>query len=395
MGTDKSQKILIVDDEQMDISLLSNLLRKQDYTVEIAKNGKQALETLISSSDYDLVLLDVNMPVMNGFKVCEAMRKQEDLKEIPVIFLTAQSDTESIISGFDAGGQDYVTKPFNAVELLARVKTYLELKKGKDELRMTNKMLEEKVAERTKALQKANDDLGKANRELETLDMAKNEFLNIISHEINTPLNGIMGFIGLLKDELKTTELSRYVYNIDVSAQRLFSFARVSLQITELRTKKKPLKKEYFPFAELFKSLEKDAVREMGAKKIGLSVEGEVSQTNLYGDKDLILFCFEKILLNSVKHSGKNSLITIKVEPDGEKTVCAFIDQGKGFSSYALKNLFKLFSTGNEHIDGNKGLDLSLIKIIMDIHHGEIEVWNNPTSGATVRLTFQNDQVPE
>lgn len=393
METNKNYKILLVDDQQINLQLLGSLLRGHNYNVGVAMDGKQALDILTKSSDYDLVLLDVNMPGMNGFKVCKAMRKQESLREIPVIFLTALEETESIVNGFEAGGQDYVTKPFNAIELLARVNTHLELKKSKDKLKMVNKMLEEKVAERTKELQQTNDNLETANRELETLDMAKSEFLHIIGHEINTPLNGIIGFISLLKDEVKTTELYEYVHNIDESAQRLLSFARISLQITELRTKKETLKKVYNHLGELLMTVKNDTANELKAKEIELSIERDVSQTNILGDKELILFCFKTILLNSVKHSKNNSAITIKIDPDNEKTVCSFIDQGKGFSPYALKNLFKLFSTGKDHIDGNDGLDLSLVKIIMDIHHGEIEVQNNQTSGATVRLTFYNNNI--
>ena len=393
METNKNYKILLVDDQQINLQLLGSLLREHNYNVGVAMDGKQALDILTKSSDYDLVLLDVTMPVMNGFKVCKAMRKQDSLREIPVIFLTALEETESIINGFAAGGQDYVTKPFNAVELLARVNTHLELKKSKDKLKMVNKMLEEKVAERTKELQQTNANLETANRELETLDIAKSEFLHIIGHEIYTPLTGIIGFISLLKDEVKTTELYEYVHNIDESAQRLLSFARISLQITELRTKKETLKKKYYHLGELLMTVENDTANELKAKGIGLSVERDVSQTNILGDKELILFCFKTILLNSVKHSENNSAITIKIDPDNEKTVCSFIDQGKGFSPYALKNLFKLFSTGKDHVDGNDGLDLSLVKIIMDIHHGEIEVQNNQTSGATVRLTFYNNNI--
>lgn len=391
--TNKNYKILIVDDQQINLQLLGSLLREHNYDVEVAMNGKQALDILTNSSDYDLVLLDVNMPVLNGFKVCKAMRKQDSLREIPVIFLTALLEPESIITGFEAGGQDYVTKPFNVVELLARVNTHLELKKSKDKLKMVNKMLEEKVAEHTKELQQSNANLETANRELETLDIAKSEFLHIIGHEINTPLNGIIGFISLLKDELKTTELYEYVHNIDDSAQRLLSFARISLQITELRTKKETLKKESVHLGELLMTVENDTANELEAKGIVLSVEKDVSQTEISGDKELILFCFKTILLNSVKQSENNSAITIKIDPNNEKTVCSFIDQGKGFSPYALKNLFKLFSTGKDHIDGNDGLALSLVKIIMDAHNGEIEVQNNQTSGATVRLTFYNNNI--
>ncbi len=386
----KNYHLLIVDDQQINIQLLENLLMKNGYAVTLATGGNQALEILRTTKDFDLVLLDVDMPGMNGFEVCRAMRKQKHLKEIPVIFLTALSDTEDIVAGFEAGGQDYVTKPFNAVELLARVQTYLELKKGKDELRKMNKKLEEKVTQRTAALRQANADLEAANRELESLDTAKTEFLRIISHELNTPLNGMMGFINLMKEEVKTDQQYIYLAHIDESARRLLALARVSLQITELRTQNTPLQKAFCPPAEILKTIEADTALEIKAKKINLVVRNGETQPYIFGDPKLISFCFQKIILNAVKHSENNTTLTLHFDSGRENTVCSFVDQGTGFSSYALQNLFKLFSTGREHVDGNEGLDLSLVKIIMDLHNGAIEVKNNENTGATVQLTFPN-----
>ena len=192
-------KILVVDDNPKNIQVIGSLLREVGYSVGFAFDGQQALTLLNKTNDYDLVLLDVNMPVMNGFETCRAMRRNGNLMDIPVLFLTALNEINDVVSGFDAGGQDYITKPFNSEELLSRVKTHIELKHAKDQLKLVNQWLEEKVQERTKELQQANSKLEAANRELQALDKAKSDFLNIISHEINTPLNGIVGFVDILK----------------------------------------------------------------------------------------------------------------------------------------------------------------------------------------------------
>jgi len=123
----KKYKILIVDDIPENLQILGNILYEQGMEISFATNGLQALETLTYSLP-DAILLDISMPEMNGYEVCEHIKQQPETKHIPVIFLTANTETESIVKGFKSGGQDYVTKPFSANELLARLFTHLELK---------------------------------------------------------------------------------------------------------------------------------------------------------------------------------------------------------------------------------------------------------------------------
>src|SRR5665648_792049 len=115
----KDFKDLSVDDNPKNIQVIGSILMEANYEVGFAMDGKQALELLTESKDYDLVLLDVNMPVMNGFETCKAMRHTEFLREIPVIFLTALNEPENILTGFDVGGQDYVSKPVSYTHLRA------------------------------------------------------------------------------------------------------------------------------------------------------------------------------------------------------------------------------------------------------------------------------------
>lgn len=145
----KKYKILIVDDVPKNIQIVANLLGDQEYEISYATNGVEALGH-IGENCFDLVLLDVMMPEMNGYEVCRRIKQDEVCKDVPVIFITAKTDEESLIEAFDSGGQDYITKPFNATELLARVKTHLRLKAFEDsqqiiidnalaELKMLNK----------------------------------------------------------------------------------------------------------------------------------------------------------------------------------------------------------------------------------------------------------------
>ncbi len=119
--------ILIVDDEARNIQLLGNLLKKNGYEVEFALDGENALKW-VDNRPFDLILLDIMMPKMDGYEVCSLIKKKRDKQHIPIIFLTAKADTEDIVKGFESGCSDYITKPFRAPELLARVKKEVELK---------------------------------------------------------------------------------------------------------------------------------------------------------------------------------------------------------------------------------------------------------------------------
>jgi CheY-like chemotaxis protein len=125
--------VLIVDDNAKNLQLLGNYLRKEGYKVEFALDGNSALDW-IERTEFDLILLDIMMPGMDGFEVCRIIKNDPVKQKIPVIFLTAKVDTESIINGFDLGAVDYVVKPFNQKELIARVKTQIEIKRGRDEI---------------------------------------------------------------------------------------------------------------------------------------------------------------------------------------------------------------------------------------------------------------------
>jgi diguanylate cyclase (GGDEF)-like protein len=146
---EQKNKILIVDDVFLNIHMVKDILTENGYDLHSATNGRKALEK-VESETYDLILLDVRMPEMNGFEVCENLRANPKTKDIPIIFLTGEDEAESIIKGFEAGAIDYVTKPFYGTELLARVRTHLELSHSKKALKDMNDRLMHEIEERKK-----------------------------------------------------------------------------------------------------------------------------------------------------------------------------------------------------------------------------------------------------
>lgn len=157
-------RILIVDDMATNLQVLGTILKENGYHTNIARNGSEAIMRAEKVCP-DLILLDVMMPEMDGFEACRRLKDIEKTKHIPIIFLTAKTESESVIKGFDLGAADYVLKPFNSSELLARVQTHLDLKKSRDIIDQKNKDLLDK----NDALTKLNNELQKALEEIKTL----------------------------------------------------------------------------------------------------------------------------------------------------------------------------------------------------------------------------------
>lgn len=378
--TKKDRKILIADDQQKNIQVLGSLLRQENYIIGVAMNGRQALEMLLQSNDYDLVLMDINMPIMNGIEACKAIREHENLKEIPIIFLTALVESESIVLGFEAGGQDYVTKPFNSNELLARVNTHLELKQNRDSLRQVNNWLEQKVKERTEELTVANSQLLK-------LDTAKTEFLNIISHEIRTPLHGIIGALGILNEYHLPEEIKELLYVMEISANRLEEFSLKALDISLLNTKGKAilnLNKE--DLTDIISSKANALKSQADKKNISIILQNEGRDICTMLDKTFIDKCVSYLIDNAIKFGNRNSEIFIKTMEHSKNLVVTIEDEGKHFPDNYNFSDIEVFGT-NSHIDQNPALSLFLCKKIIEAHNGKIEI-GNTQNGAKVSFVL-------
>ena len=146
----------------------------------------------------DLILLDINMPEMNGYEVCKQLKSTGEFAEIPVIFLSALNETQDKVKAFRSGAVDYISKPFQFEEVHARVETHLKLHELRRALKLQNEQLEETVAARTR-------ELAQANERLKALDCSKNEFLSLISHEFRTPLHGLLGVGEIILDGMDST----------------------------------------------------------------------------------------------------------------------------------------------------------------------------------------------
>ena len=377
----KQFNILIVDDNPKNIQVIGNILKDAHYNIGFATDGQQALELLQKTNDYDLVLLDVNMPVMDGYETCIAMRKDEKFKEIPVIFLTAYTDENNIITGFESGAQDYITKPFNSKELLARVETHIQLKYKTDLIKKMNQELESKVKERTKELEKAYNDLN-------NLDSMKTDFLLFISQEIRVPLNGIEGTINLIKNQEYSSTIKNLVEMLDGSVSKLEEFTYKALFFNQLIQGKYPIQINQINVKDLIQFSILELADKISEKNIEVVQDNLQPDVLLNADKDLLFKAFLYIIDNAVKFSPNNSKIYLDLITINESAHFTCNDNGTGFPEEVLDKLLLPFRFMNDANHQKSALSLYTIKQIMNLHAGELKVSNKENGGACVQLIF-------
>lgn len=387
----KNANILVVDDEIANVELLEELLDQSGYkNVKSTTDSREVVE-LYESFQPDLILLDLLMPYMSGYDVMTQLKGiVPSSTYLPILVLTADVSYESKRLALSGGANDFLSKPFELSEVILRIKNLLETRHLHQLLEHQNASLSKKVKERTRELQNANKELQVVNQELEVLDKAKLEFLNIISHEIRTPLNGIKGFTEILKSRIDSPQLLEFLNYLEISADRLQRFSQQALLIGELRTKMYEIELQDVPIVVLLEQTKKLLDAKIEKKNIHVEFLKDVELSTVKADMKLIQICFECLIDNALKYSPVNDIVIVNAYLEDKHTVIEFIDNGVGFSAVAMKNLFRFFGVGDKHIDQNTGLNLALVKLIMDAHRGEIEVLNNKPTGAIVKLTFFN-----
>ncbi len=356
-------KILIVEDDKGQLFLLKNILEEENYVVLTAESSKKAL-LLLKKKNVDLILLDIIMPAMDGFGLCRLLKSQKEFKDIPIIFLTGKSEIDSVIKGFELGAADYISKPFNELELIARVRTHLALKDRSEALQIVNKVLEKKVADRTEALNKS---VGKLKIYLKEKD--------ILFQELHHRVNNII--------QLISSMLNLQIYFIkDKNSHELFINSLNRVKALALIHQKLYLSKDMnnINFSEFFRSLSSIlySTYKIDPNRIKLNFDFKEVKLNINIAIPLGLILNE-LLSNSLKYAfphNREGSIDIKLRSkDKKRYILEFIDDGVGLS---------------EEIDlGNvKTLGLQLISSLVDQLHGKIEL-ENRREGTEFKIIFQ------
>jgi len=278
-----------------------------------------------------------------------------------------------VVKGFEAGGQDYVTKPFDVHELMERVKTQLQLAHQKVLLKNMNVILEQKVDERTAQLNESNKNLDKANKKLLGLDDAKNQFLMLISHEIRTPLNGIVGSAYFLKDMIEDPELVEFLDMLKESVDRLDKFSQTALEITQMQTVGRDMKKTSVNVKSVTEQIIEENIDDINEKQLKVITEfcntEEINCVEDYFKQTMV-----ELIKNAIKFSNKSTIIYIKTTVEDSKLKISVTDSGEVIPQEKIEEIIKPFGLGKNHYDKNVGLGLTYIQTFLDIHDASMEI---------------------
>lgn len=374
----KEFTILIVDDAEPNLVLLSFVLKQEGFTVITANDGNEALNK-VSSYEPDLILLDILMPGIDGYQVSRKLQKTA-FASIPVIFLSALSETESKIDAFEAGGVDFINKPFQKEEVLARIKTHLSIRK-----------LEKQKEARIRLLKDREIELSK-------LSKKKDELIRMVSHDIKNPLTGIIGMTKILldDDEIEAEERKEILGLIDQSAEKLFNLVKEILDKESNSAELEQIDIKDVDIIDLCTRLIKQLKQKAAAKNINLSIVTQVDELIAPVDKDKIFTALEILIINAIRFTLSGGSVKLHIENTHETNyLIKVVDTGIGISGKILDNfIIPTKKNVEEQRAFDAGLDLGLDIVQKNIrsHKGNIWVSSEEEVGTTfyIDLPFKN-----
>jgi len=387
-----SRSILVVDDIAANRNLLGATLEPKGYEVLLASNGVSALK-VATRAHPNLILMDVNMPEMDGYEACRQLKAMPGLAEIPIIFITANDDPESLVKGFQAGGVDYITKPFKEQEVLMRVETHLKIHMLTRALEGSNQALAAKNSELQSEVQRRKQAEEKANEANE----AKSRFLSFISHEMRSPLNAIIGFSDVLADTLTGEALAESredATRIRSASGHLLGLINNLLDLSQIEAGKMPLNLDEFELGPLMMELGKDVeplVRRNG-NQLTVQSNGEIGTVRADATK------LKQVLINLISNAGKftrNGEIDISLRNLAESEVKRFqiavADTGIGMTGDQMQRLFQPYQQATDSTSrhyGGTGLGLAISRQFCRLMGGDLSVTSELGKGSIFTVTL-------
>jgi two-component system sensor histidine kinase/response regulator len=375
--------IMIVDDTPANLKLLEDMLLQQGHEVRSFPLGRLALAAALKSPP-DLILLDVNMPEMNGYEVCEHLKATAGLSGIPVLFLSALNETESKVKAFRAGGVDYISKPFQIEEVNARVETHLKLHELQQGLKLQNEHLEEAVAARTRELEEANG-------RLTILDQSKSDFLNLISHEFRTPLNGLLGVGELILEGMPGTRENLELQGLfQRSRRRILSILDDSLLLAEIDVSKERFRSAPVSLhAALCRAIERTADFAR-SRHVALPTPA-VGLDLVLADEDLLVRALQALLETAVKFTDEGGTVRLSRDVELVSPSVVIESEGRTIPETALPKFFYLFSIGQAITPGGDlGLGPAMAYRILSLFGASLSVGNQEPSGIRLSVVLRD-----
>ncbi|NOU59981.1 hybrid sensor histidine kinase/response regulator [Marinifilum caeruleilacunae] len=361
----KTPTVLVVDDNPNNLKIVALTLRELNFKIVIATNGKDALD-LVERTKPDLILLDVMMPEMDGFEVCEILKSKEENKNLPIIFLTAVGEKSKIVKGFELGGVDYITKPFNKEELIIRIKTHLELKFTRDELQTTTDHLSE-------------------------LNELKDKMFSVIGHDLRGPLGNIKMTLDLLSKGL-------FEYNSEDYKETMSTLVQSSEEVSELLenllgwAKSQSGILKYHPEDIAINNLIESTYFMFKGNLTHKNISFEPSiQDNLNVNTDayMLKMILKNVMSNAIKFTHEGGNIRVSAEANNGDINISISDNGIGISSEDIPKLFdekEHLSTYGTNGEAGSGLGLKVANSFATNMDGKIDIKSKPGEGCTITL---------
>jgi signal transduction histidine kinase len=390
----RESTLLIVDDRQENLSVLFEYLNHMGFRVLVAESGQDALD-LVQESPPDLILMDIMMPGMDGFETCRRLKSNPAAADTPVIFVTSLSEAVDKLKGFEAGGVDYITKPFQQEDVVARIATHLNLRRLRKDLEEKNACLQQEISLR-KAAEKAAD----------TANLAKSEFLANMSHELRTPLNGILGYAQILaRDKSLTWQQQKGVDIIERSGRHLLNLINSVLDLAKIEARKMELHQTSFQLLNFLNGVVETIRVQAEPLKLSLDYQpGPDLPRAVRGDEKRLGQVLLNLMSNAVKFTPRGG-VTLRVTRSGDlsetrravRVRFQVEDTGIGIPGKSIEEIFSPFKQIKDHtrsVEGT-GLGLSISREIVRLMGGELQVKSRVGEGSVFWFELNLPEISE
>ena len=345
--------VLVVDDNPRNVQIIALILKELNYKIIIAVNGKNAIE-MVNRMRPDLVLMDVMMQGMDGFEASKIIKSDPENENIPVIFLTALSEKINIVKGFEAGGVDYITKPFNKEELISRIKTHLELKFTRDELQKTTQHLSD-------------------------LNEIKDKMFSVIGHDLRSPIGSIKMTLDLLlcnKMNMKDAEFMETINLLNQTSDEVFSLLENLLGWAKSQSGNIKIQTEKLNLKQLTSSLYLLQKSNIHLKKIKFEnyIDDGIA---VRADQNTLMTILRNLLSNAIKFTPEGGTIKLLANQRDEMVDISVVDNGVGIPAGNMSKLFdekQFLTTYGTNNEAGSGLGLILCQNFARYNNGLIRV---------------------
>lgn len=358
---------LVVDDSKIAREIVSELLQREGLTVIEAKDGMQAYEIICNHIlEIDIVVTDFVMPLMNGSELCSKIRNELNLRDLPVILLTAMNEHSALLNLFKAGATDYIVKPFVKEELLARINVHLQRTS-------LNKRLKQTVIE------------------LKKLNRMKDDLMAVCSHDLRSPLNGILGFTELLLEKKYiAAEDQQSLIQIKKSGEILLNFINDLLDVSKIQSGRSEMKMEVVSVLEVVNASINALKHLADHKQQGLELINDFPDSTILGNHVGLTRVINNLLSNAIKFTPTRGQIKLVIEPDSANYIkISVIDSGIGIAEDILPHLFDKFTNTTQagtNEEKGTGLGLSIVKEIVEQHDGRLNVSSTKGQGTCFEI---------